>query len=325
MMIKKISRSKFLKWGVIGGIGAIAAVILGKLFSNSRSVVPESNTTPITEAIPPTPTEGEYNFEVVRINNVGEIISTEAKSAKYQTLDLGDGVTIDFVAIPGGNFIMGSPPTESKRDIDEGPQREISISEFWMSKYPITQSQYQVIMGENPAYFSGKQLPVETISWNDAVKFCELVSEKIGKTIKLPSEAQWEYACRAGTTDAFYFGPTLTANFANYNGRYIYANEPETDFRNTTTEVGILPPNAFGLYDLHGNVWEWCEDDYYSDLSKVPSDGSAWLNSSSDTSSRKVRRGGSWNGEPDVCRSANRIANLAENAYNFIGFRVVMV
>jgi formylglycine-generating enzyme required for sulfatase activity len=159
---------------------------------------------------------------------------------------------------------------------DEGPQHRVTIQSFWMGKYPITQRQWQAVMGENPSYFKGDNRPVENVSWEDVVAFCQRLSEKTGKTYRLPSEAEWEYACRAGTTTPFYFGETITTDLVNYHGEYPYAAAPEGVYREETTEVGIFPPNAFGLYDMHGNVWEWCADPWHDNYNGAPTDGSVW-------------------------------------------------
>jgi formylglycine-generating enzyme required for sulfatase activity len=188
-----------------------------------------------------------------------------------------------------------------------------------MGKYQLTQAQYQAIIGSNPSRFKSNNRPVERVSWNDAVKFCEKLSQKTGKNYKLPSEAEWEYACRAGTTTPFYFGESITPELVNYNGNYTYASAPKGQYRQQTTDVGSFPPNAFGLYDMHGNVWEWCQDDYINSYNNAPTDGSALTV----RSSTMLLRGGSWNGNPGGCRSAYRTFNdLAFVNYD-IGFRVV--
>ena len=139
-----------------------------------------------------------------------------------------------------------------------------------MSKYPITQQQYQAMMGKNPSKYKGKNRPVENVSWNDAVEFCKRLSKKIGIRYSLPSESQWEYACRAGTTTPFYFGETIGTDLVNHNGSSPYAYAPKEKSRGETTDVGIFPPNAFGLYDMHGNVLEWCADEWHENYDGAP-------------------------------------------------------
>jgi formylglycine-generating enzyme required for sulfatase activity len=232
--------------------------------------------------------------------------------------DLGNGVKLEMVEIPAGTFYMGSPENEKGRYDSESPQHQVNVPSFFIGKYPLTQAQYQAIMGNNPANFKGANRPVECVSWDDGVAFCEKLSQKTGKNYKLPSEAQWEYACRAGTTTPFYFGESITPDLVNCVGNYPYAAAPKGQYRKQTTDVGTFPPNAFGLYDMHGNVWEWCEDDWQKNYINVPVNGSALIS----RSNIKLLRGGSWYYYPEDCRSACRNNN---NRYlnNHIGFRVV--
>ncbi|MFN9401072.1 MAG: formylglycine-generating enzyme family protein, partial [Dolichospermum sp.] len=144
-------------------------------------------------------------------------------------------------------FIMGSPENEAERNSDEGPQHQVTVPSFFMGKYELTQAQYQAIMGSNPSRFPGNNRPVERVSWNNAVTFCEKLSQKTQKNYRLPSEAEWEYACRAGTTTPFYFGESITSELVNYNGNYTYGSAPKGQYRQQTTDVGSFPPNAFGL------------------------------------------------------------------------------
>ena len=263
-------------------------------------------------------------IEVVTVNKFGEIIQRQQPIAKYFIEDLGNGVTLEMAAIPGGTFMMGSPKNEAGRRSDsESPQHQVTVPSFFMGKYPVTQAQYQAIMGTNPSYFKGSNRPVEQVSWNNAVAFCEKLSQKTGKTYRLPSEAEWEYACRAGTTTPFHFGETITTDLANYNGNSTYGNGVKGVYREETTEVGSFGvANNFGLYDMHGNVWEWCQDYWHSNYEGAPTNGSEWLYSEENINIRLLR-GGSWRSSPANCRSAYRhYANL-DGDYNGIGFRVV--
>jgi formylglycine-generating enzyme required for sulfatase activity len=246
-----------------------------------------------------------FQFEVVTVNARGEITHHERKQAYYQTTGLDNEVRLEMVYIPGGRFLMGSPDDEKGRNDDEGPQHTVTIAPFYMSKYPITQSQYQAVMGENPSKFQGQNRPVERVSWSDAVMFSERLSQKTGKVYHLPSEAQWEYACRAGTTSPFYFGDTITTQLANYRGHSAYGAEPKGVYRKETTEVGIFPPNGFGLYDMHGNVWEWVADSWHDNYKGAPSDGGVWAEGE-DQPNCPVR-GGSLYRTPEECRCANRL------------------
>jgi formylglycine-generating enzyme required for sulfatase activity/predicted Ser/Thr protein kinase len=248
------------------------------------------------------------NFETVTVNARGEVIKREPRQAEVFAEDLGDGVKLEMVSIPGGSFLMGSPESEKERLKYESPQHRVNVPPFFLGKYPVTQKQYEAVMGNNPSRFKGVNRPVENVSWNDATDFCQRLSHSTGKIYRLPSEAEWEYACRAGTTTPFYFGPTITADLANYNGDYTYGSAPKGVYREETTDVGSFPPNAFGLYDMHGNVWEWCQDVWHENYNGAPTNGSAW--ESGGDSSYRMLRGGSWLYYPVDCRSAARSGTL---------------
>ena len=273
----------------------------------------------------PAPTLQRFDFEVVTVDVRGNISSRQRRQAQFFRENLGGGAILDMVAIPGGRFVMGSPNTEAGRNNNEGPQHTVNISPFFMGKYPVTQAQYQAVMGNNPSHFKGffksKQLPVEQVTWNDAVEFCRKLSEKTGKTYRLPSEAEWEYACRAGTTTPFYFGDTITPDLVNYNGNNPYGAAPKVLYRQQTTDVGSFPPNPFGLYDMHGNVWERCSDKCHDNYSGAPTDGSSW---ETGTDNNRVRRGGSWYDDAVYCRSAIRLRYSAGSRFRGIGFRVAV-
>jgi len=251
------------------------------------------------------------------------------KNAEYFTQNLPDGVTLEMVAIPGGTFIMGSPENEEGRILYESPQHQVTVPPFFMGKYPVTQKQWKAVaalekvkinLQSDLSRFKGDNLPVECVSWDDAQEFCARLSRMANKTYRLPSEAEWEYACRGGTTTPFYCGETISTDLANYNGNYTYGQGQKGQYREKTTEVGIFPANPFGLYDMCGNVWEWCEDGWHENYINAPTDGSAWT---SLNSQRKRLRGGSWVNNPVNCRSAYRHHhNLGLNSNHF-GFRVV--
>ena len=202
-----------------------------------------------------------------------------------------------------------------------------------MGKYPITQVQYQEVMGKNPSNFKGDERPVEQISWDEAKEFCQRLSKQTEKEYRLPNEAEWEYACRAGTSTGFHFGETMTDKLANYDASETYASEPKGESRGETTAVGEFPPNAFGLYDMHGQVWEWCQDDWHNSYEDAPNDGRARLLGGErkkdirllGKSRNKVARGGSWSSRPRYCRSAYRCYYLRVLRFSKIGFRVVCV
>ncbi|WYM00593.1 MAG: bifunctional serine/threonine-protein kinase/formylglycine-generating enzyme family protein [Gloeotrichia echinulata CP02] len=262
----------------------------------------------------------KFEFEYAQIDTNLKITRYRSQAELF-TEDLGNGVVLEMVAIPGGSFMMGSP--ENEGDDSERPQHQVTIQPFYMGKFPITQEQYAAVMGKNPSDFPGKKRPVETVNWNHAVEFCAILSNKTGKKYQLPSEAQWEYACRAGTTTPFHFGETITTDLANYNGSYgIYDSVPKGKYRKKTTDVGSFPANAFGLHDMHGNVWEWCYDNRHENYINAPSDGSSWL---VENDKQRMLRGGSWYIGSWVCRSAYRLNVNLSPTYrdNVIGFRVV--
>ncbi|WP_066379113.1 bifunctional serine/threonine-protein kinase/formylglycine-generating enzyme family protein [Anabaena sp. CA = ATCC 33047] len=258
-------------------------------------------------------------------------INRSRRYAEYFREDLGNGVVLDMVAIPGGKFLMGSPEDEEGRYDSESPQHNVTVKPFFMGKFPVTQAQWQAVaafakvkidLKPDPSYFKGANLPVECVSWHHAVEFCARLSQKTGRIYRLPSEAEWEYACRAGTTTPYYFGDAITTDLANYNGNYTYGSAPKGEYRQQTTDVGKFPANSFGLFDMCGNIWEWCQDEWHLNYIKAPGDGSPWLYGKNEC---RVLRGGSWDFYPGSCRSAlrNRFNPGIDSSDN--GFRVVCV
>ena len=239
-----------------------------------------------------------------------------------KTIDLGNEVNMVVVFIPAGEFEMGSPMEELKRDSDEA-QHHIKLTKaFYIGKFEVTQIQYRTIMSENPSKFGGGKLPVENVSWYEAMRFLKKLSDKTGMKFRLPTEAEWEYACRAGTTTAFNTGTTLDSDVANYDAEKPYADGIIGKYLDRTCVVGSYPPNAFGLYDMHGNVWEWCNDIYNEDYYKVtPSiDPKGPQTDGGD----RVIRGGAWNEYAYKCRSADRNDRGPKANQSHIGFRVVL-
>ena len=273
-----------------------------------------------------------FEFETVTVDREGVVIHQAHHQAHCFLEALNDGVPpLEMVAIAGGSFQMGSPEDEPERRDSESPQHLVDVPSFFMSKYLVTQAQWRFVVGlkqverslaPDPAHFEGELLPVEQVSWLDATEFCARLSQHTGRTYRLPTEAEWEYACRAGTTTPFHYGETITPDLVNYDGNFTYQQTPKGEYRQRTTPVGILPPNLFGIYDMHGNVWEWCLDNWHESYEDAPTDGSAWQ---SQESSRRVRRGGSWDYNPWYCRSACRFNISADIRYDSIGFRVVCV
>jgi formylglycine-generating enzyme required for sulfatase activity len=320
------NRRKFLKW-VAFGSGSLAIALLTSRFSDNGN----------SQSIPPLKT---FEFEVVTVDSQGKITNRQTNKAEFFNEDLGNDVTLEMVKIPGGSFMMGTKDEEIEKLVkkfgeemkeeeirkelkrEQPPRKVDDVPAFFMGKFEVTQEQYEEVMGEgkpkelheNPLNeeFKGDKRPVIFVSWNDAVEFCKKLSQKTGRTYRLPSEAEWEYAARAGTTTRFYFGETITSNLVNYN----YKN-------NGIKEVRQFPPNAFGLYDMHGNVDEWCEDHLHDDYNGAPEGRSAWIGNTKDKS-RRVQRGGSWIDKSKIfVRSARRGWWHQYNNTRQSGFRVV--
>jgi formylglycine-generating enzyme required for sulfatase activity len=260
------------------------------------------------------------------------LLKKQNHTAKFFQEKLNDSVSLDMMLIPGGRFLMGSPEDEIDRSSNES-LHDVTVPTFCMGKHPITQAQWQIVanfnpeLNTNPSRFIGDELPVDNVPWDEATKFCVVLSTLTQRTYRLPSEAEWEYACRAGTTTPFHFGETITTDLANYDGADdkdnkwsgSYGKGPKGIYRQKTTPVGTFLPNAFGLYDMHGNVWEWCQDTWHSNYDGAPNDGSAWIDENDND--YHLLRGGSWILNPQGCRSAYRYHN--DNRYDVVGFRVV--
>lgn len=250
-----------------------------------------------------------------------------------------NSVGMELVFIPPGDFMMGSSEDEIGKVLievkkhqndaergkfeNEAPQHKISIKDgFWMGKYEVTQAQWQAIMGDNPSNFKecGANCPVEQVSWDDAQVFIEkLNAVGDGLEYRLPTEAEWEYAARAGTTTTFAFGDALNSSQANFDGNFPY-DSTKNRYIARTTAVGSYQPNAFGLYDMHGNVWEWTQDVYNSNYQNLPTDSSA--NLSVGELNLRVLRGGSWYNSGFYCRSAFRFKLTSVSRSNNAGIRV---
>jgi formylglycine-generating enzyme required for sulfatase activity len=246
--------------------------------------------------------------------------------------ELAPGVAITMVRIPAGSFLMGSPEDEPECLPREVPQHEVTLAAFCLGQTPITHSQWKVVAGwdkverelkADPSWFKGANRPVEQVRWHYAVEFCKRLSASSGKRYGLPSEAQWEYACRAGTTTPFHFGATISPDLANYDGNQTYGQGQKGAYRQQTTEVGSFPANAWGLQDMHGNVWEWCADHWHDSYDGAPKDGSPWLNSTAGADEHRLLRGGSWYYGPRSCRSAFLNRFVPGLVGGNLGFRVV--
>jgi formylglycine-generating enzyme required for sulfatase activity len=290
-----------------------------------------------------------FTFEVVRVNAFGSIANRRQESARQKVEDLGNGIKLEMVKIPGGTFTMGSPKSEEGNQTYERPQHDVTVSHFFMSKYSVTQGQWRAIASrtdlkvelglklEPSSHFKEQYKGIDRwnravngVNWYEAVEFCKRLSKLKGRNYRLPSEAEWEYACRAGTTTPFHFGETINTKLANYRGtdheKYnwsgSYGKGPKGVYRGGLTPVGYFKvANAFGLYDMHGNVWEWCADEWHDNYTGAPTDGSVWLNGEKNLS---PLRGGSWANFPHYCRSAIRNCfNWRDDRSDITGFRVV--
>ncbi|MGF1477962.1 MAG: SAV_2336 N-terminal domain-related protein [Cyanophyceae cyanobacterium] len=255
-----------------------------------------------------------------------EWLITKSSGFGWQRIErISDEIQLEMVAVLGESFLMGSPKDEAGHYRDEEPQHEVTVSDFFISKYPITQAQWQVVaslpevnraLETDPSDFKSDNRPVENVSWYDAVEFCDRLSRHTNREYRLPTEAEWEYACRAGTTTSYYFGDTVTPELVNYS----------ESKENETSSVGEYPANAFGLYDMHGNVWEWCLDHWHNSYQEKPeglkqNGNKPWL--TDDESALRTLRGGSWYNLPELCRSAIRRNNDPDARFYVVGFRVV--
>ena len=259
-------------------------------------------------------------------------ISSDAQDQKDPPKEFANSLGMKFAWIPPGTFLMGSPTEEKHRNPIEIPHKVTLTKGFYMGVHPVTQDQWLKVMGgKNPSGFDKEKmsdkeklsaaekllLPVESVSWNDCQEFIRKLQEMDMKPYRLPTEAEWEYACRAGTTTPFHFGETISPDQANYDGDFVYGDGKKGPRRQRTTPVGSFPANAFGLHDMHGNVYQWCQD-WYGDYPprdvtdpKGPEKGLA-----------RVLRGGSWKSNPLSCRSAERLRYEPGTRFHLYGFRV---
>ncbi|OKH25692.1 hypothetical protein NIES593_04265 [Hydrococcus rivularis NIES-593] len=269
----------------------------------------------------------EFEFDVVTVQPKASKINLNRSYSQYFTEELGNQIVLEMVSIPEGSFMMGSPESEVEAYDSEKPQHQVTVKPFFMGKYPVTQAQWQAIaaldpveltLNPEPAKYKGADRPVEKVSWYEAVEFCWRLSRLTGRIYRLPSEAEWEYACRAGTNSRFHFGRRLPKNLVN-----CYGSLSMQGYEKGTTPVGIFGvANAFGLYDMHGNVYEWCADCWHDDYEGAPTDGSAWLSEDEEGEDRVIR-GGFWLSYPRHCRSAFRDCCEPDLRSSTVGFRVV--
>ncbi|AFY92289.1 formylglycine-generating enzyme family protein [Chamaesiphon minutus] len=260
-------------------------------------------------------------FETITVNSFGKVITSTKKYAFYYTEKLENDVAIDMMYIPSGNWNL---------ECTEGNKKwlhQISIKQFYLSKSPITKAQYQAVMGNNPSFFKGEdRCPVESVTWKDAIDFCERLSNLTGKNYTLPSESQWQYAFVSGTNTPIYCGDTITTDLSNYNGKqYKFRNEPTGVYLGKTTPVGKYPPTPWGLYDMHGNVMEWCLDEWHENLIDKPIDGTAWKWRDDNDGQYHIFCGCSYKFFPLDLRGSNCTYITAGDRYSDIGFRVCRI
>jgi len=245
------------------------------------------------------------------------------EAGTIETVMLPGSVPLEMAWIPAGSFTMGSPDTETAHSASEAPQHLVAVNGFWMARYELTKRQWQAVMGTTP--WEGRffvqtypESPAVWVSWDDARDFVDAVNVLTGKAFRLPSEAEWEYAYRAGTADRFYWGDdpayTVINDYAWWDGN---ANAVGQLYAHL---AGQKSPNTWGLYDMAGNVWEWCEDDWHADYSGAPADGRAWAGTPRE--SLRVFRGGGWSGTGEYCRAADRRNQDTAYAYANVGFRL---
>jgi formylglycine-generating enzyme required for sulfatase activity/uncharacterized caspase-like protein len=324
VLINRITRRRAIQILGFAG-GGLGSILLGKAVFQSGFNPLQPETAPPLTATDFTPVE----FETATVNAEGDVTRGTGKSKVFQE-SIGE-INLALMPIKGGTFMMGSSDGDGKDY--EKPQHEVAIAPFLMGRHQVTQAQWRAVaaltkverdLEAEPSKFKGDSLPVESVSWDDAVEFCKRLSQHGKREYRLPSEAEWEYACRAGTTTAFHFGDTLTAKLANYDAAFAYyGSGPKGEYRQKTTEVGSFPANAFGLYDMHGNVWELCQDHWHENYQGAPEDGRAWITGG--YASKKLRRGGSWDIDPRYCRSASRFTFEPDSRNDNVGFRVVCV
>jgi formylglycine-generating enzyme required for sulfatase activity len=275
---------------------------------------------------------------IMATQSLNLVIHRRQHQNQYFDQLLDEEITLRMMLIPTGTFLMGSPEDEPDRFDSEGPQHQVSVPQFFLAKYPVTQAQWKAVaaspkvnrdLNPDPSEFEGDRRPVEQIPWADAVEFCDRLTVQTGRPYRLPNEAEWEYACRAGTTTPFHFGETITTDLANYRGiddesigwSGSYGSGPKGEYRQETTPVDHFDiANEFGLCEMHGNVWELCQDHWHSNYEGAPTDGSVWRDSNEDDNHSHVCRGGSWCTFPRLCRSATRAYN--DDLVTFTGFRV---
>ncbi|MGF1601815.1 MAG: formylglycine-generating enzyme family protein [Thermosynechococcaceae cyanobacterium] len=269
-----------------------------------------------------------FEFDVSTVDQTGTIKQRQTHQAKYFPEAINGAKSLEMVAIASGKFTMGSSNSKMDSQGYDLPSHRVKLPSFYISKHPITQAQWAAVaalpkvkrdLDPDPSHFQGQDRPVESVSWLEAVEFCDRISKHTGRHYQLPSEAQWEYACRAGTKTPFHTGETITSQLADYIGTATYRAEAAGEYRQSTLPVGHFSPNAFGLHDMHGNVWEWCSDCWSREYRRVPK------NALAQGSQMRAIRGGGWLDTPTKIRSASRSGYLETALNRTIGFRISTV
>jgi eukaryotic-like serine/threonine-protein kinase len=317
--VAPLDRAAFLKLIGLGGFGAISLFVLPRIFQYAENKPAPQKIGSGSMAKPTT-----IEFTSVKLNEQGDIIDTPKARARIFQEELGTGIWLTMVEIPAGEFLMGASLTEAGSTAREQPQHRVKVPRFFLGQTQVTQAQWAALFPGTPVGARGNdRLPVYGIDWLDAIAFCERLSQKTGHRYRLPTEAEWEYACRANTTTPFACGDTIVPSVANYNGEHPYGRAPQGEFRQQVTPVAKFPPNLFGLYDLHGNVWEWCLDEWFENYQGAPVDGSARGNLDRRDGNRlRVVRGGSWFSHGTTCRAANRTGLFGLFRHDNYGLRV---
>jgi formylglycine-generating enzyme required for sulfatase activity len=285
----------------------------------------------------------EFEFSTVELDEYGDEIEWRTGRAIEIVQKLLDGIELEMVEIPAGSFWMGSTEDEVNEAYNdavirideeystiedwydwETPRHLVTVKSFLIGKFPVTQAQWSAVMGDlsdMDITLIGDNRPIVNVSWEDAVHFCNNLTNLTGNQYRLPSEAEWEYAARAETKTPYAFGKNISTEFVNFDGNYPYGEASEGIYRHRTVDVGSLDvANNFGLFDMHGNVWEWCQDHWHGNYNGAPNNGSAWIDS--DPASYRVGRGGSWGDSAVYCRSAIRLRGAPGNRYDILGFRL---
>jgi formylglycine-generating enzyme required for sulfatase activity len=263
---------------------------------------------------------------------VALVIKKEQRTVQYFKEQLGQEIKLDMILVPGDKFLMGSPDTEAERGDYESPQHLVTVKSFFLGRYPVTQEQWQIVaetyehvnikdLNPQPSTFKGAKRPVENVNWYEAKEYCDRLAKRFSRPYRLPTEAEWEYACRAGTTTPFYFGSTLSTELANYDDNSTYGNGVKGENRKETTYVDQFEiANAWGLCDMHGNVFEWCQDHWHDNYDDAPENGSPWL--TDNVEANRIIRGGSSYDDPRYCRSVYRDNFNPTTRNDGVGFRL---